>query len=466
MLQECRISDADKISGKIIEGKIRLENLSMILPSMILLGAADLRGRDKEDPHLVKAVPRGTLGLLVVKLHSPLLFSCLCLELMSEQSLAVIPDAGPSISDYELLRVIGRGAYGEVWLARNLTGSFVALKIVRRASFDHDRPFGREFEGIKRFEPISRSDSSQVAILHVGRGEGFFYYVMELADDASAVSNQLSVISNQSSEPRAKSLITDHCLLITSYIPKTLKRLMHDRGALPPAECITVALSLARALSHLHGHGLVHRNVKPSNVIFVGGVAKLADIGLVTSVDATRSFVGTEGYLPPEGAGTPQADLYSLGKVLYEMSTGCDRKEFPALPPDIATRPDREALAELNAIVVRAGQIDPRERYASADEMLAELKLLQRGRSVKRKRALGQRRKLAKKALSGALILASIAAVVILLQRGRPSDFSVRARPRRTKPRTIFALRACILFAATNTRPLAKLTQIFTKPSN
>ena len=110
--------------------------------------------------------------------------------------------------------------------------------------------------------------------------------------------------------------------------------------------------------------------MKPSNVIFVNGLAKLADIGLVTSVDATRSFVGTEGYLPPEGAGTPQADLYSLGKVLYEMSTGCDRKEFPALPPDIATRPDRDALAELNAIVVRACQLDPqralRERRGNA----------------------------------------------------------------------------------------------------
>src|SRR6476646_7581935 len=90
----------------------------------------------------------------------------------------------PAIADYQLLSAIGRGAYGEVWLARNLTGSFVALKIVRRAAFDHDRPFEREFEGIKRFEPISRSDLTQVAILHVGRGEGFFYYVMERADDA------------------------------------------------------------------------------------------------------------------------------------------------------------------------------------------------------------------------------------------------------------------------------------------
>ena len=67
-----------------------------------------------------------------------------------------MPLAG--IPDYVLLRRIGRGAYGEVWLAQNFTGSFVAVKIVARNAFDHDRPFEREFEGIKQFEPISRSD--------------------------------------------------------------------------------------------------------------------------------------------------------------------------------------------------------------------------------------------------------------------------------------------------------------------
>ena len=166
---------------------------------------------------------------------------------------------------------------------------------------------------------------------------------------------------------------------------------MNDRGHLPSGECLAIALSLSRALANLHGHGLAHRDVKPSNVIFVNGQAKLADIGLVTSVDATRSFVGTEGYLPPEGAGTPQADIFSLGKVLYEMSTGCDRKEFPALPPDIATRSDRDALAELNAVIVRACQLDPRERYKCAEEMHRELALLERGQSVRGERT--QRRR-------------------------------------------------------------------------
>src|SRR4029434_6168388 len=66
-------------------------------------------------------------------------------------------DARPTIPDHELLRCIGRGSYGEVWLARNVMGTFRAVKVVYRASFEHDRPFEREFEGIQKFEPISRT---------------------------------------------------------------------------------------------------------------------------------------------------------------------------------------------------------------------------------------------------------------------------------------------------------------------
>jgi len=94
----------------------------------------------------------------------------------------------PVIPDYTVLRRIGGGAYGEVWLARNFTGSHFAIKVVHRCLFDHDRPYERELAGIRRFEPISRSHPSQVAIHHVGQNaaEGYFYYVMDLADDANA----------------------------------------------------------------------------------------------------------------------------------------------------------------------------------------------------------------------------------------------------------------------------------------
>jgi len=81
------------------------------------------------------------------------------------------------VPDYELLRCIGHGSYGDVWLARNVLGQFRAVKIIYRSRFTDPRPFEREFEGIQRFEPISRSHPSQLHILHVGKNdaEGCFY---------------------------------------------------------------------------------------------------------------------------------------------------------------------------------------------------------------------------------------------------------------------------------------------------
>jgi serine/threonine protein kinase len=174
-------------------------------------------------------------------------------------------------------------------------------------------------------------------------------------------------------------------------VPKTLKHLLRTRGRLPFAESLDIALALATALEHLHGRGLVHRDIKPSNVIFVGGVPKLADIGLVTSIDATRSFVGTEGFFPPEGPGTAQADLFSLGKLFYEMATGKDRREFPELPADVTSAEEAAALSELNAIILKACQHHPEDRYATAGALREELERLRRGRSIQRQRAWQRR---------------------------------------------------------------------------
>src|SRR6266481_9574417 len=76
-----------------------------------------------------------------------------------------------SIPDHQLIRCIGRGSYGEVWLARNIMGVYRAVKIIYRKSFDSDRPFERELSGIRKFEPISRSHEGFIDVLQVGINE-------------------------------------------------------------------------------------------------------------------------------------------------------------------------------------------------------------------------------------------------------------------------------------------------------
>jgi hypothetical protein len=113
------------------------------------------------------------------------------------------------VPDYHLIRRIGSGAYGEVWLAQSITGALRAVKIVWREDFEFEKTFHREFEGIQQFEPISRGHPGLVQVLHVGWNEehGFYYYVMELADDAVEGPH-----------------ITD----LSTYAPRTLSRDQHD----------------------------------------------------------------------------------------------------------------------------------------------------------------------------------------------------------------------------------------------
>jgi len=191
-------------------------------------------------------------------------------------------------------------------------------------------------------------------------------------------------------------------ILPDQYAPRTLKSDLMFRSRLPFEESVSIGIALTTALEHLHQNGLVHRDVKPSNIIFVNGLPKLADIGLVTGMDTTRSYVGTEGFAAPEGPGTLQADIYSLGKVLYEIATGRDRQEFPELPTEIRDLPDREGLIELNAVIARACRHDPKDRYTSAAAMRADLELLRSGKSLARLRRTEHQLRFVKRA--GALV--------------------------------------------------------------
>jgi len=321
-----------------------------------------------------------------------------------------------AIPDHELLRPIGRGSYGEVWLARSVLGELRAVKLIHRHGQDEDRPFEREFAGLRKFEPISRSHEGMVHILHAGRFEGGFYYVMELADSVGG--SRIPGLGSREGPPDAISQSQD----LATYLPRTLRRELKHRGRLPVAECLDLALKLTDALAHLHGHGLVHRDLKPSNIIFVQGRPKLADIGLVASADASMSCVGTEGYLPPEGPGKPPADLYALGKVLYELATGRDRTDFPELPTLLREDDQREALEEFNEVILKACDPDLKYRYHSAAEMRADLLLIQSGRSLRGARTLRQRLVFARRAGALVGVTALLAVAAYLYQQSQTRE--------------------------------------------
>ncbi len=264
----------------------------------------------------------------------------------------VRPAFTPVVPDHELIRVIGGGGSGEVWLARNVLGMCRAVKVVYARAFEQRRNFDREFNGVLKFEPVSRWHDGLMDILQVGCNEtgGYFYYVMELSDDVN----------------------TGQVIVPDQYVPRTLAYDQRQRRRRPIGECIRLGAAIASALGYLHRNGLIHRDVKPSNIIFVNGFPKLADAGLVSELSRTGSQVGTEGFIAPEGAGSPQADIYSLGKVLYEISTGKDRNEYPELPPLKDSAEDRD-LVQFNKIVLNACRSNPYDRYKTADELMIAL---------------------------------------------------------------------------------------------
>lgn len=255
-----------------------------------------------------------------------------------------------------MLGRIGGGAYGEVFLAQTVTGLHRAVKVVRREDFEMERTFEREFEGIQKYEKVSKKHPGLVDVLHVGRDDeaGFYYYVMELADDVDGHHEEV--------DPE-------------SYKPRTLSSDLKMRPSRSISDCVDLGVSLAEALGHLHEEGVTHRDVKPSNIIFVDGMPKLADVGLVAA-SGQRTYVGTEGYVPPEGPGTPSADLYSLAMVLYEMHTGKDRLDFPELPTNLEIAPtvNRDEWRSLNSAICRAGSPDPAKRYDTAYAFAAALR--------------------------------------------------------------------------------------------
>ena len=300
--------------------------------------------------------------------------------------------------DHELFRCIGSGSYGEVWLARNITGQYRAVKMVYRDRIKNEREYDREFAGITRFEPLSRTHDGFVDILQVGRNDPArcFYYVMELADDLLTCTNPNAPTSRETPAPAFDP---------AAYEARTLSAILASHGRLLVADCIRLGLALTAALGHLHRHNLVHRDIKPSNIVFVDSQPKLADVGLVAETSEAHSQVGTTGFIPPEGPGSVQADLYALGKVLYAASTLHGATAWPNPQTGLENLPDQKDWLELNEVINKACDPDPKRRYATAAEMHAELAQLQDGKSLRRLRLQGKRLKQAGWALAGTVVI-------------------------------------------------------------
>jgi CHASE2 domain-containing sensor protein len=270
-----------------------------------------------------------------------------------------------SVPDHVLVRRIGRGAYGDVHLAQDIFGNYHAVKIVHRRHFEEEGPFEREFYGLKRFTPISSGHPGLIQVLHVGKNERnqYIYYIMELADDA----------------------VTGRNVNTQTYVPKNLAGVLKQRQRLPLSECLDICMQISDALAYLHDQHLIHRDIKPANIVFVNGRPKLADIGLVTETageDHSVSFLGTEGYMPPEGPGTPQADIYSFGKMIYQAASGFPVSRFPELPTALMESGEDDSMNELNNIILVACETNPKKRYKSATELKEALSnLAQKSRS-------------------------------------------------------------------------------------
>ncbi|HXC34513.1 MAG TPA: CHASE2 domain-containing protein [Candidatus Acidoferrales bacterium] len=272
-------------------------------------------------------------------------------------------DKPPDAPDYELLQPpIGEGSFGKVWIVRNAIGQWQALKAVYQSKFGANRhPYESEFRGLQKYKPVSEKHPGLLRIDLVSKmkDEGYFYYVMELGD---------AQVPGWESAP-------------STYKPRDLENMRKQSGGLPLAECIRIGTVLTDALSFLHSHSLTHRDIKPANVIFVNGRPKLADIGLVTDIrppDKINTFVGTPGYMPPppEPPGTPQADIYALGMVLYVISTGYDPKFFPDIATTIMERREHVDFVRFDAIILKACQPDVKQRYQAAADMLRDLEKL------------------------------------------------------------------------------------------
>ena len=250
---------------------------------------------------------------------------------------------GDRFSGCEIIALCGRGAFGVTWLATDPLGRRVVIKIIESRLFSE-----RELVGLRNYMQVAGKHPSLLRIHHIGETpDGLFYYIMEAADNCGGANR---------------------------YLPATLGNLFRSRPRMAPEKAVDIVRELLAGLKVMHAEGLVHRDIKPANIIFVEGRAKLSDLGLVAEVDASVTFAGTPGFIPPEALEdecrpTVGHDLYALGKVFYCMITGLPPGRYPELPTDLRLEVCRQIYPALNRMCNR----NPAKRFRTADEFLAAL---------------------------------------------------------------------------------------------
>jgi class 3 adenylate cyclase/tRNA A-37 threonylcarbamoyl transferase component Bud32 len=264
---------------------------------------------------------------------------------------------------YRLIRQIGSGGMAEVYLAYDeVLEREVAFKVL-------DRKHAESREAVERFRREARSAASLshpniAAIFDRGHTEdGTYYIVMEYVEGG------------------------------------TLEDLIQQEGPLSPERTTEVALQVAEALRVAHEKGVIHRDIKPQNILLSKtGEAKVADFGIARAQAATTmtqagSVIGSVHYISPEQAlgepATPKSDLYSLGVVLYEMLTG--ELPYDAETPGAVVMQHVGGLSrspkevnprvpeELDAVTARLLSKDPDDRYADATALVEDLERVKSG---------------------------------------------------------------------------------------
>lgn len=250
-------------------------------------------------------------------------------------------------------------------MARHVSGLWRAIKVVRRNHVTSNAAFELAFRRLQDYAPISQLHASLISVVHTDRQDrgarAFLYGVMELADPITTG-------------------VDPDC-----YQPRTLRHRLDlssagSSGGLSLTECVHLALRIVAALEALHGRGLVHGRIHPSNILYVNGQPKLAEIALVPRHGCVASPDGikNDSYDPPEGPGTPQSDLYSLGKVLKEARDG--RSPQPGAGPEPmqdAPAPSQDVEMEWRRIVRRISQAIPGMRYREANALRKDLERIQ-----------------------------------------------------------------------------------------